>query len=219
MRARSKPLLPLSPRRIRTAHCCLPENGDLGEGSPNPRSSSRSVTRRAPKLASAYNRRASRNPHRVFKGVLRCHGMEKRGLTSSCSFMVWIAASAAAWSAKVTKPKPRERPVPGSVMTMQSITWPNCEKASRSESELLWCDGDGTSGKMSARCRRRRGGGSCKDARSPREVTAVDLGAHSGCLVRVSGKRERRVGGGGKAAFGCIARPLHNAGAAFATPD
>lgn len=60
--------------------------------------------------------------------------------TSSWSFMAWIAASASGCCPKVTNPNPRERPVPGSVMTMQSITCPNCENASRSESLLvpLW---------------------------------------------------------------------------------
>jgi len=38
-----------------------------------------------------------------------------RRRTSSWSFMAWMAASADDWSAKVTKPKPRERPVPGSL--------------------------------------------------------------------------------------------------------
>lgn len=43
-------------------------------------------------------------------------GVGRRKRTSSWSFMAWMACSAEVCSAKVTKPKPRERPVPGSLL-------------------------------------------------------------------------------------------------------
>lgn len=51
-----------------------------------------------------------------------------------------MAASASACWAKVTKPKPRERPVPGSVMTMQSITCPNLRKVREESGQSMWVE-------------------------------------------------------------------------------
>ncbi len=66
--------------------------------------------------------------------------------------MAWIAASASACCEKVTNPKPRERPVPGSVMTMQSITCPNLDNRARERVSLRNGGGERVQARVEAYC-------------------------------------------------------------------